>query len=74
MFSELKGLEKALSSFNLEEFGQSAPLLPALPRPIVESQEPQALMVRWSQVSLAAGYLVELRPVISGVPGGSETL
>lgn len=27
-------------------------------------------MVRWSQVSLAAGYLVELRPVISGVPGG----
>lgn len=28
-------------------------------------------MVRWSQVSLAAGYLVELRPVVHGVPGGS---
>ena len=27
-------------------------------------------MVRWSQVSLAAGYLVELRPVNGGVPGG----
>lgn len=33
-------------------------------------QEPKALMVRWSQVSLAAGYLVELRPVNGGVPGG----
>lgn len=28
-------------------------------------------MVRWSQVSLAAGYLVELRPVSGGVPGGA---
>ena len=29
-------------------------------------------MVRWSQVSLAAGYLVELRPVAGGVPGGEQ--
>ncbi len=34
-------------------------------------KEPKALMVRWSQVSLAAGYLVELRPVVHGVPGGT---
>jgi len=52
-----------------EEFGKSSPLLPALPRPVLESEEPKALMVRWSQVSLAAGYLVELRPVVHGVPG-----
>lgn len=52
-----------------EEFGKSLPMLPALPRPVLESEEPKALMVRWSQVSLAAGYLVELRPVNGGVPG-----
>eukprot|EP00913_Durusdinium_trenchii_P002564 g2373.t1 len=36
---------------------------------VVRISESNALMVRWSQVSLAAGYLVELRPVSGGVPG-----
>lgn len=39
-----------------------APLLPALPVPTLVP-DGDALMVRWSQVSVAAGYLVELRPV-----------
>lgn len=37
--------------------------LPALPRPTLQTVEDDALLVQWSQVNLAAGYLVELRPV-----------
>eukprot|EP00928_Gymnodinium_smaydae_P089944 TRINITY_DN73813_c0_g1_i1.p1 TRINITY_DN73813_c0_g1~~TRINITY_DN73813_c0_g1_i1.p1 ORF type:complete len:714 (-),score=94.06 TRINITY_DN73813_c0_g1_i1:99-2240(-) len=38
------------------------PCLPALPTPILSFPEQDVLLVKWSQVSLAAGYLVELRP------------
>jgi len=37
--------------------------LPALPMPVVTAVDNGALLVSWSQVSLAAGYSVELRPV-----------
>jgi len=45
--------------------------LPALPTPIVSPGEPGALLVQWTQVTLAAGYLVELRPMESGSPSSS---
>jgi len=38
------------------------PLLPAQPQPTLEAEEGGALMVRWQQVGMAVGYLVELRP------------
>eukprot|EP00929_Paragymnodinium_shiwhaense_P013629 TRINITY_DN121470_c0_g1_i1.p1 TRINITY_DN121470_c0_g1~~TRINITY_DN121470_c0_g1_i1.p1 ORF type:complete len:850 (+),score=170.28 TRINITY_DN121470_c0_g1_i1:156-2705(+) len=37
--------------------------LPALPTPTLQVAEGSSLLVNWSQVSLAAGYLIELRPV-----------
>lgn len=67
--NEAKVVRISVGARGHEEFGKSVPLLPALPRPVLQSEESNALMVRWSQVSLAAGYLVELRPVSGGVPG-----
>eukprot|EP00927_Polykrikos_kofoidii_P053925 TRINITY_DN48441_c0_g1_i1.p1 TRINITY_DN48441_c0_g1~~TRINITY_DN48441_c0_g1_i1.p1 ORF type:complete len:812 (-),score=131.48 TRINITY_DN48441_c0_g1_i1:296-2731(-) len=42
--------------------------LPALPRPTLQATEDGALLVQWSQVNLAAGYLVELRPIGDSSP------
>jgi len=46
-------------------------VLPALPKPTLSVSEGGALMVQWTQVSLAAGYLVELRPKGTDVPWAS---
>lgn len=48
-------------------------VLPALPVPTLSAVDDGALLVQWSQVGLAAGYLVELRPVGNGSPWSPVT-